>query len=220
MTRPLAVLRPEPGNAATAARAEALGFDIIRLPLFKVRPVDWTVPDLAAHDALILTSANAVRHAGAGLVALRALPVLAVGEKTAQAAREMGLDVMATGTGDMAALLALAETHGVRKAVHLGGRDRVSVFGPAIHSTIIVYQSDVVAVPPHILGMLAGSVALLHSARAASRLAELIDGRAVIRIAALSGAILAAAGSGWAGHAVAVRPDDAALLDAARLLAD
>jgi uroporphyrinogen-III synthase len=37
MTRSLAVLRPEPGNAATAARIEARGLTAIRLPLFEMR---------------------------------------------------------------------------------------------------------------------------------------------------------------------------------------
>ena len=64
MSRPLAVLRPEPGNGATAARIEELGFRAIRLPLFAVRALAWTMPDAADHDALLLTSANAVRFGG------------------------------------------------------------------------------------------------------------------------------------------------------------
>ena len=39
MTRPLAVLRPEPGNAATTQAIEALGRRAIRLPLFRVMPL-------------------------------------------------------------------------------------------------------------------------------------------------------------------------------------
>ena len=43
--RRIAVLRPEPGNARTAAAVEAMGFAAIRLPLFAVVPLAWTVPD-------------------------------------------------------------------------------------------------------------------------------------------------------------------------------
>ena len=50
--RPLAILRPEPGGSLSAARAEAMGFEeIIRLPLFKVRPCEWKVPDADRFDA-------------------------------------------------------------------------------------------------------------------------------------------------------------------------
>ena len=66
MTRPIAVLRPEPGNAATADRIAALGLAAIRLPLFEVRALDWAPPDPAGFDALLLTSANAPRLAGPG----------------------------------------------------------------------------------------------------------------------------------------------------------
>ena len=119
MTRLLAVLRPEPGNAATAARIEALGLRAIRLPLFAVRALDWIRPDPATHDALVLTSANAIRFGGAGLAVIRHLPVLAVGPKTAEIARAAGFDVMAVGDGDAAALIALAEARGIDRALHL-----------------------------------------------------------------------------------------------------
>ena len=79
MSRAVAVLRPEPGNAATATRVEAAGLAAIRLPLFAVRALDWTPPDPAAFDALILTSANTPRLAGPGIDSLASLPVFAVG---------------------------------------------------------------------------------------------------------------------------------------------
>ena len=57
------------------------------MPLFSVESLAWKVPDAASFDALLLTSANAVRQAGAGLTQLRGLPVHAVGAATATAAR-------------------------------------------------------------------------------------------------------------------------------------
>ena len=216
--RPVAVLRPEPGNAATAARIEALGLDAIRLPLFAVAPVAWDCPDPAAHDAVLLTSANAVRHGGAGLERLHALPVFAVGAATARAARDAGFDVALTGNADAAALLAAAKASGVTRGLHLGGRERTVMVGGPVSAAITVYASD--AVPEVDLAPLQGSVALLHSARAARRLAALAVDRGDIRLAVLSEALVVAAGSGWDRIAVAGAPDDQALLAAACALAD
>ncbi len=123
MTRSLAVLRPEPGNAATVARIEALGLSAIRLPLFAARSLAWTPPDPAAFDALLLTSANAVRHAGAGLDALCGLPVVAVGEATARAARSAGLMVETVGAGDVASVV---QASGRTRLLHLAGRAPLS----------------------------------------------------------------------------------------------
>ena len=113
MSRPIAVLRPEPGNGATVAAIEAAGGMAIRLPLFAAAPVAWHAPDPAAFDALLLTSANALRHGGPELAALRSLPVHAVGGATAAAARQAGFAVAHAGTGDGAALVAAAEAAGV-----------------------------------------------------------------------------------------------------------
>jgi uroporphyrinogen-III synthase len=61
VTRVVAVLRPEPGNAATCARAATAGFAPLALPFFAVRAIAWATPDPAHYDALVLTSANALR---------------------------------------------------------------------------------------------------------------------------------------------------------------
>ena len=220
MTATLAVLRPEPGNAATVARAEAAGFTTLSLPLFAVRAISWDVPDIGAFDALILTSANAVRFAGEGLANLLRLPVLAVGPHTAAAARATGFDVMATGGGDGAAIAALATDSGISRALHLTGRDRTLVEGGPIRSVVPVYENAPLPIAPAALEPLIGTTALLHSARAAHRLGALIDAAHVdrnrIAIAAFSTAIAAAAGTGWADIASATAPDDAALFVAAR----
>lgn len=212
MTRLLGVLRPEPGNAATSARVEALGLTAIRLPLFEVRPLGWTPPDPAQFDALLLTSANAVRHAGPGLDALHTLPVVAVGEATAGAARAAGLTVETIGASDAAAAV---HASAGKRLLHLAGRDRVDIGV----EWIAVYAAVETPVPSIVA--LKGSVALVHSVRAARRLAELLhrDGVTDLCIAALSAAIRAA-GPDFPG-AVADRPDDATLVAlAARLAAD
>ena len=47
MSRPIVVLRPEPGARATVARIEALGAHAVAAPLFAIRPLPWTPPDPA-----------------------------------------------------------------------------------------------------------------------------------------------------------------------------
>lgn len=224
MTRRIAVLRPEPGNAATVARVRAAGQDAIALPLFAVRALDWAVRDPAAFDGVLFTSANAARHGGPGLARLTALPAFAVGEETAGAARAAGFDVMASGAADAAAILAVATAHGCRRLLHLGGRERSIVVGPPVSAAIAVYASEALTIGRAELAPLAGSVALLHSARAARRLGALIDAAGVARrdiaLAAISAAVADAAGTGWLAMVVAAAPRDEALIAAAVTLID
>ncbi len=221
MTRPVAVLRPEPGNAATAARIEAIGLTAIRLPLFATRALDWIAPDPAKFDALILTSANAPRLAGPALAAFAHLPVYAVGQATAKAAHSAGLNVVDIGSGDARSLIAQARDHDMSRALYLSGRERTIEPGGIIAEAIAVYASDPIAADVSVLD---GAVALLHSPRASRRLSILIDDSATPRervsLAALSSAVAAAAGDGWRRIAVAATPNDAALIACARDLTD
>ena len=224
MSRTIAVLRPEPGNAATAAAIEALGLTAIRLPLFEVRAIDWTPPDVTRFDALLLTSANAPRHAGPALAGLRSLPVHAVGDATAAEARAAGLKVVAVGDRDGAALVAAAAASGVRRGLLLGGRNRALARDPIIAEAIAVYASEQLAIPVEALEQLAGSVVLVHSPRAARRVADLVDragiDRRTMRLAAISATAADAAGGDWERIAAAASPDDAALIALAHTQAD
>jgi uroporphyrinogen-III synthase len=220
MSRAIAVLRPEPGNRITAAAIEGRGRTAIRLPLFETRPLAWDVPDPAAHDALILTSANAVRWAGDGLGLLRGLPVWAVGEATASAARRAHLDVVAVGDAGAAALVAQAEAKGVRHALHLAGRERTLEAGGIVASVLPVYASEVLPVTAEQVAALDGCVALIQSARAGTRLGEIVPDRSAVVVAAISEAAAAGSGRGWRATAIAPRPDTGALIDTAIALAD
>ena len=104
--RRLLLLRPEPGLSASAEQARALALDVLCCPLFRIEPLDWDVPEPAQYDALLLTSANAVRCAGPKLNKLASLPVQAVGQSTATAARIAGLRVETVGSGNVHDLLA------------------------------------------------------------------------------------------------------------------
>ena len=221
MTRPLAILRPAPGDRATLERVHAAGLAARATPLFTVGPLAWTPPDPAAFDALVLTSANAVRHGGPGLAMLAQLPVLAVGPQTAAVAAAAGLTVAATGDSDLAALLAGQPPQ--QRLLWLAGQDRTASTHPALRQVIPVYASTPRPLTAAEAESLHGSVALLHSARAAQRLGTELDHhrvpRGTVRIAGLSAAVADAAGPGWADRAIAARPDDTALIAAARRLA-
>lgn len=207
--RGLLVVRPEPANARTAARLRAGGGDVLCLPLFAAVPVAWTPPDPARFDALLLTSAQAVRLAGAGLATLAALPVIAVGTETAEAARAAGLSVAAIGTGGVTEALAAGRAAGLTRPLHLAGRDHID----SGHPTAIVYASAETPIDRDVFAAAAtGRIVLLHSVRAARRVAALLaDTRQATEIAALSPAARQAAGEGWAFAIAAPTPDDAAL---------
>jgi uroporphyrinogen-III synthase len=220
--RGVLVLRPEPGTSATVQRAEELGFDAISTPLFTIAPLIWDAPDPADHDALMFTSANALRHAGEALASYRALPAYAVGETTAAAARAAGFPNVRTGRNDAADLLTLMAAEGFRYPLHLAGREHRDIDHPALTITRrMVYTANPVAILPLAASkaLADGAIALLHSPRAAALFAALAGERATIRIAAISPATAAAAGSGWATVAIAAAPTDAELLKAASHLA-
>ncbi|SFS11987.1 uroporphyrinogen-III synthase [Sphingomonas jatrophae] len=212
----LLVLRPEPGASATVARAHALGMAAEAHPLFAVRALDWSLPD-ESFDALLVTSANAMRHGGPLLRRLHALPLYAVGEATARAAREAGFGTIVAGEGDAAAILARAVADGQTKLLHLVGREHKAVEQAGVRIVRLpVYAAEETGtkVPE------GEAIALVHSPRAARLLAARVTDPARLRLAAISPAAAAAAGPGWAASRIAAAPNDDALLAAAASLCE
>ena len=213
MSRRLFVLRPEPGAGATVARAKILGIAAEAVPLFEVIALPWAMPD-EAFDALLLTSANAVRVGGAGLAALRALPVHAVGEATAEAARAAGFTVASVSDGGVGAVRLPVGA----RVLHLCGEDHVAVPSAV---ALPVYAARALPAAEALRGI-DGQVAAVHSARAGARVRGLVETRGVpiatIALVAISARAAAALGEGWEQVAVAARPTDAAVVElAARL---
>jgi uroporphyrinogen-III synthase len=210
--RRLFVFRPEAAARQTIVRAGELGIDAVSTPLFELEALDWEPPDPGQFDALLLTSANTIEMAGPSLDAYRALPVHAVGEGTAVAARVAGLGVATIGSGGIDSLL--AEVDPKLRLLHLCGEDKrePSVEDRSITS-IPIYRARERADVGR-LEALSGQVAVVHSPRAARRLAELVDvaSRRSIRIAAISEATAEAAGDGWEDVRVASAPNDKELL--------
>lgn len=216
--RRLFVFRPEPAARQTIRTAQDLGLDAVSIPLFELEPIDWTVPDPGDFDAMLLTSANTVRMAGEGLASFRALPVHAVGEGTAVAARVAGLGLASVGNGGVDELL--AEVPRDARLLHLCGEDkRETTTSGRLITSVVVYRanakSDVSG-----LQALEGQAAVVHSPRAARRLAELVspDARSTVRLAAISKATAEAAGEGWQEVRTAPVPRDTELLALALLL--
>lgn len=103
------VTRPEPSATRTAERLKAMGHEPLLLPLFVAThdrsAIERTLAD-ERPDALVVTSAEALRALGtAG--SLADLPLFAVGDRTAAAAREAGFHTIETAAGDGRALAGL-----------------------------------------------------------------------------------------------------------------
>lgn len=224
MTRPLALLRPEPGWSASAVAAQGAGLEVVGHPLFEAEPVAWT-PPAGPFDALLVGSAAAFRHGGAPLAALSGLPVHAVGEATAAAARTAGFAVARTGEGGLQTLLDQTASES-RQYLRLAGEERVTL-QPHPGQTVteqVVYRMASRPIEPHFAEVLAAAqpVVALHSAAAARHFAWAIDSaglsRGALFLLALGPRIAKAAGLGWAALHIAERPSDAALLAKARAL--
>ncbi|MEO5774115.1 MAG: uroporphyrinogen-III synthase [Sphingomicrobium sp.] len=215
--RRLTILRPEPGASASLALAQELGIDAVSVPLFRIEPIGWKAPEPGSFDALLLTSANAVRCGGDELAQLRGLKAYAVGEATAEAARHAGFDIAGTGFAGVECLLGSIEPG--QKLLHLCGEDRTDA-GDTAHEirTLVVYRSVELADP---LGLAVAEVIAVHSPRAGRRAAELVgERRSSIAVAAISAAAAEALGDGWLEIAIAEKPDDPSLLALAKELCD
>lgn len=214
----LLAIRPEPGLAATIAAGRAAGLEIGGEPLFHIEPVDWSLPPLDSFDAILLGSANAIRHGGPQLHELMNKPVYAVGEKTAEAARDAGFEVARTGKGGLQRLLdSLAGEH--KTFLRLAGENHVSLELPAGYSiaTRIVYRSAALPMPQSMIGLIEESaVVMLHSGEAAAHFAQECErlevDKSKICLACLALRIAEAAGEGWRSVGVAPHVDESALL--------
>jgi len=230
----LLVTRPEPDAARTAALLRARGHEVLTAPVLRV---DAMAPELGSGpwSGLLLTSANAAR-------ALAAHPrrrelydaaVLAVGRRTADAARDAGFADVSSADGDVAALADLAAKKfagtGAR-LIYLAGEDRAGDLAENLSrrgldvETVTIYRAAAVpALAPEVQTAIAAREidGVLHYSRrsAAAFLAGVARGDippaalglAHYCLSAEVAAPLAAAGAQTI-H-IAARPDEAALID-------
>ena len=215
---PLIVIRPQPGCDVTVRAAREMGLKASAHPLFEVRPLSWQAPDPDQFDALLIGSANALRHGGPALARYRGMPIYAVGETSAAAARDAGLLVADVGEGGLQTLLGMLHS-GHKRLLRLTGRARVDLAPPpgVTITELVTYASEPRAMPQELPELLAGgAVVLLHSGEAARHFAATCDAERIARgrvaVAALAPRIAAASGGGWATVEAATEPRDQALL--------
>ena len=126
------VTRPHPDNEATAASLRARGFEALLAPMLRFEALAFQDDSDTRYGAVIVTSANALRGFAkhpAGQRLLK-LPLFAVGEHTAAAARDAGFDKVISANGDATALreavLAGVKAKQLKKAsplLYLAGAD-------------------------------------------------------------------------------------------------
>ena len=122
------VTRPHADGARTAAALEARGHEVLLAPLMQVERV--TAALSGAWGGVIVTSANAPGAIDdAARPALLGLPVYAVGQRSAEAARAAGFTDVACADGDARDLVRLiAQRQKPAKAplLYLAGEDRAA----------------------------------------------------------------------------------------------
>jgi uroporphyrinogen-III synthase len=147
----LLLTRPEPDAQRTAAALRAQGHDVVAAPLLRIAPVtDAQIGD-GPWAAILITSANAAHAiaAHARVTPLRALPVFAVGQRSAEAVAAAGFADVTSADGnvtDLARLVA-ARMQPAAPLLYLAGEDRsgdlagdLRAHGFAVE-TIIVYRA-------------------------------------------------------------------------------
>jgi uroporphyrinogen-III synthase len=100
------VTRPEPDNEATAAALRAKGFEVLLSPVLRFEAVAFEIDPDVRYGAVVVTSANALRALAShpARESLLKLAVFAVGQHTAEAARQAGFQDVVAASGDVAAL--------------------------------------------------------------------------------------------------------------------
>jgi len=111
----LLVTRPEPDASETAARLNALNIETVVDPLLIAETLTTTLPPTTGFAALAVTSANALRalHDRGELPRVLKLPLYAVGDRTAAAARDFGFVEVVSAGGDFGDLVALLVKAGI-----------------------------------------------------------------------------------------------------------
>ena len=146
----LLVTRPEEGGAHSVAALRAQGHEVLLAPLLQIEPVTGADLGTPPFGAILLTSANAARAISAHprIGELVSLPALAVGRRTAEAARNVGFNDVRSADGDALDLsrLAAARFAGTRAPLlYLAGEERAHDFtgdlGGLQLRTIVVYRA-------------------------------------------------------------------------------
>lgn len=233
------VLRPERAARRTVEGLGAMGLDAIVSPVLAIEPLDSPIPP-GPYDAVLATSANGLRKLKdrPEILDLVHGPLMAVGDRTAEAGREAGFTEIEVAEGDGRSLAAavIARFRRPARFLHAAGADRAfdlkAALGPHGHVVEIVELYR--AAPASRLSQAAedalerGEVAavLHHSRRIAETFLSLAESAGLseaVRATPHAALALRVAeplfAADCANIAVAERPDEPALFDAlARLI--
>jgi uroporphyrinogen-III synthase len=224
------VTRARDDAERTAEKLRRLGHEPVIAPVSEIVATGAAIPS-GPFDAVLATSARALRHAGAEIASLVGVPVFVVGEKTAAAARARGLNVEQSAE-DVAALIALLRERfaSPRRLLYLAGRDRKPALedflrgGGHVTTAVETYRAqEVSSLPDEALAALARGeidVVLHYSARSAALFLALTNDRVEPRrIAAITHLALSEdvarvlREAGCANARAAATPEEESLLD-------
>jgi len=186
----LLVTRPEPDASREAEALAARVHEAVLAPLLKIEFAPDVPLDLASAQALIVTSRNALRALATRreVEDVRKLPLFAVGEATARAARELGFAILIRGPGTAAGLTeliggkldpkrgSLLQLAGENLAFDL--KTALEAKGFTLHQPVLYRAVPAEQLPARVLSLLkAGELdgAILLSPRTARTFAALID---------------------------------------------
>jgi uroporphyrinogen-III synthase len=141
----LLLTRPEPDAARSAAALRARGYEVVLAPLLRIEPVAGEV-GRGPWAGVLITSAHALIGTAARSQDLMWLPLIAVGEHSAAAARAVGFAEVISAHGAMDELAALVRqrfTPGQR-LLYLAGADRAGDLAEALAASGLTVETRVV----------------------------------------------------------------------------
>lgn len=233
----LLLTRPVEESRELSEVLEKRGYATALAPMLEIAPLPFTLPEPVENfDALIFTSASAVR-VFAATSAFRAAPRLyAVGPQTAQAARDSGFHNVVTAEGDSESLARCITGHDgsddprmTRQMLHLRGEDVASDIGQALEKhnisviSVICYRARAAqALPPETIALLHArqiDSILFFSARTAriflslAEAANCIETLSSVRALCLSRRVVESSGTApWRTVEIAGTPDRGGML--------
>jgi uroporphyrinogen-III synthase len=225
------VTRPHSEAKALAARLAERGIEAVIESMIEIVERAGVVPDMMGVQAILLTSANGAR-ALARASGERGVPVFAVGDATARAARYAGFGAIESAGGDvedLAALVARRLRPANGKLLHVAGSDvagdlagALSAAGFAVERAVLYETRAAAALTPKTARLIADGkidLALFFSPRSAAIFARLADAAgASAGLAATTAVSISAAADAALGdlpfrvRRVAAAPTQAALL--------
>lgn len=234
------VTRPQPDNDATAAALRAQGYAVLAAPMLRFERVMLALDPETSVDAVIVTSANALRALAEqpARQGLQALPLFTVGDRTAQAARDIGFAQVVSAAGDAGALRDVLVKNAGKKLpkqgatlLYLAGadlaRDLAGELGDRgfhVVTQTTYRMAPVASLPDDVTAAFAagGIDAVLHYSRRSARAFFAAAGRDGVEISALalphcclSEAVAAVARDAGATQVIAASsPDETALFAA------